>query len=194
MIRILLIILTLFPLSQWCFAGIQELMEGARECVVKAPSYDPSYIRLEYPMGDPGWERGVCTDVLIRAFRASGIDLQKLVHEDILHRPSAYGISRVDSNIDHRRVRNLLIFFRKFAQSLPPDAQWEEGDIVIWDLRGSGFPSHIGLVSGKTNSKGIPLVYHHFPRVGKFSGRPAEDDCLFDWPILGHFRWKWEEN
>lgn len=191
MIRILVFMLALLSFVPWCSAGVPELIRGARTCVAKAPRYDPSYLRLTYPMGDPGWERGVCTDVIIRAFRAAGIDLQQRVHEDILSRPGAYGISRADSNIDHRRVKNLVVFFEKFATSLPTDSQWEEGDIVIWDLRGSGYPSHIGLISGELTSQGDPLVYHHFPRVGKFSGHPAEDDCLHDWPILKHFRWTW---
>ena len=191
MIKILLLVLALLPFPRWCAAGIPELMQGSQKCVEKAPRYDPSYVRLDYPMGDPGWERGVCTDVVIRAFRAAGIDLQQRMHEDILQRPVAYKISRPDSNIDHRRVPNLVVFFTKYAEKLPTDSQWQEGDIVVWDLRGSGYPSHIGLISGKKAPDGAPLVYHHFPRVGKFSGHPAEDDCLHDWPILYHFRWKW---
>jgi len=191
MIRMLLcVLLLLFP-APWCPAGVPELMQGARSCVEKAPRYDPAYVRLDYPMGDPGWERGVCTDVVIRAFRAAGVDLQQLVHEDILRRPGAYGIRKADSNIDHRRVRNLVVFFKAHAETLPTDGKWQEGDIVVWDLQGSGYPSHIGIISGNRSSSGLPLVFHHFPATGKFSGRPSEDDCVHDWPILYHFRWKW---
>lgn len=193
MIRTIAMILGMLACSPCCFSGLPELMQGANQCVEKAPRYDSSYLKLNYPNGDPGWERGVCTDVVIRAFRATGIDLQALVHDDILRRPKAYGIRNPDSNIDHRRVLNLVVFFQNTAERLPVDSDWSEGDIVVWDLRGSSYPSHIGIVSGRRNSSGQPLVFHHFPRTFKFSGRPSEDDCLNDWPILYHFRWRWTE-
>jgi len=186
------LLLAFLFLPQPCFPGIPDLMLGAKECVRKAPEYDPSYRRLEYPGGDPGWERGVCTDVIIRAFRSTGIDLQQLLHEDILSHPEAYRIKHPDRNIDHRRVPNLVVFFRRHAETLPLNSPWEEGDIVVWDLRGSSYPSHIGLISGEKTPEGRALVYHHFPRTGKFTGHPHEDDCLSDWPILYHFRWIWD--
>ncbi len=172
--------------------GASALLAGARECVQRAPRYDGRYVALPYPGGDPGWEIGVCTDVVIRAFRRAGVDLQRLVHEDILERPQAYGIRRADANIDHRRVRNLAVFFRRFAEELPADGDWRAGDIVVWSLHGSERPDHIGVISGELGSSGNPLVYHHFPRTAHFSGHPEASDCLYRWRILAHFRWRWE--
>ncbi len=168
---------------------VASVLEGARECVRRAPRYDPAYVPLAYPGGDPGWERGVCTDVVIRAFRAAGVDLQVLVHEDILARPRAYGITAPDPSIDHRRVRNLVVFFSRHAEVLPVDGPFRPGDLVVWDLRGRGVPDHIGIVSDGTAPSGRPLVFHHFPSTGTFSGHPSEDDCLYRWRILHHFRW-----
>ncbi len=167
----------------------RAILEGARECVARAPRYDGRYVRLAYPGGDPGWEIGVCTDVVIRSFRRAGIDLQRLVHQDILRAPAAYGIHRPDPSIDHRRVRNLLVFFRRHARSLPVDGEWRPGDVVVWSLSGSGRPDHIGLVAEGTGPSGDPLVFHHFPRTALFSGHPEVSDCLHLWRILGHFRW-----
>jgi len=169
---------------------VAAVLEGARECVRRAPRYDGAYVPLAYPGGDPGWERGVCTDVVIRAFRAGGVDLQVLVHEDILARPGDYGISRPDTSIDHRRVRNLVVFLSRHAEVLPPDGGWEPGDLVVWDLKGRGVPDHIGLVSDRVAHSGRPLVFHHFPGTSSFTGHPSEDDCLHRWRILHHFRWR----
>ena len=171
--------------------GVAALLAGAEECVARAPRYDGRYVRLAYPGGDPGWEIGVCTDVIVRSFRHAGVDLQRLVHEDILRRPEVYGIRRPDPSIDHRRVRNLLLFFRRLAEELPPDAPWRAGDVVVWSLRGTTQPDHIGLVSSVTGPSGDPLVYHHFPRTARFSGHPELSDCLHRWRILAHFRWRW---
>ncbi len=168
----------------------RAILEGAHRCVAKAPRYDGRYVPLAYPGGDPGWEIGVCTDVVIRSFRHAGIDLQRLVHEDILRAPEAYRITRPDPSIDHRRVRNLAVFFRRHARSLPLDADWRPGDIVIWSLSGSGYPNHIGIVAETTGPSGHPLVYHHFPRTALFSGHPEASDCLHLWRILHHFRWQ----
>ncbi len=170
---------------------VAAVLEGARESVRRAPRYDGRYVPLAYPGGDPGWEIGVCTDVVIRSFRVAGLDLQALVHEDILARPAAYGITRPDPSIDHRRVRNLVVFLSRHAETLPTDGAWEPGDLVVWDLRGRGVPDHIGLVSDRIAPSGRPLVFHHFPRTATFSGHPSEDDCLHRWRILHHFRWRW---
>lgn len=177
----------------------KKLVEGGRVSVSRRPIYDNRYVRIKYPLGDPGWGGGACVDVVIRAFRqASGnsIDLQKLVFEDIKKSPSAYGISAPDSNIDHRRTRNLVVFFRRNAEVLPVGSKkdvarfYRPGDIVVWDIMGNGKPNHIGIVSDKTNSGGVPFAIHHFREWRGFTGRPSEDDCLFLWPVLHHFRWK----
>lgn len=165
------------------------LLEGARMSIVRSPRYDGSWVRLEYPGGDPGWDVGVCSDVVIRAFRHAGLDLQRLVHEDILAAPDAYGIRRPDPSIDHRRVSNLAVFFSRHARRLPPDRDWRAGDIVVWSLSGSGWPNHIGIVTNETGRSGDPLVIHHFPRTARFSGRPEASDCLHAWRIVHHFRW-----
>lgn len=168
---------------------VTAILEGAHQCVTRAPRYDGRYVRLPYPGGDPGFKIGVCTDVVIRSFRHAGIDLQLLVHEDILRAPGAYGIQRPDPSIDHRRVRNMAVFFRRHAQTLAVDGDWQAGDIVIWSLSGSGYPDHIGLVAERTGPSGDLLVYHHFPRTATFSGHPEASDCLHTWRIIGHFRW-----
>ncbi len=169
-----------------------RILEGARRSVVHAPRYDGSWIRLTYPGGDPGWDVGVCSDVVVRAFRHAGLDLQRLVHEDILATPAAYGIKRPDPSIDHRRVANLAVFLSRHALSLPVDRDWLPGDIVIWSLSGSGWPNHIGIVTDRAGPSGDPLVIHHFPRTARFSGRPEASDCLHAWRILHHFRWAGE--
>jgi len=174
--------------------GVAALLAGARECVARAPRYDGRYVHLDYPGGDPGWAIGVCTDVVVRSFRRAGVDLQRLVHEDVLRRPRTYSIRRPDPSIDHRRVRNLLVFFRHGAKELPLDANWRAGDIVIWSLRGTTHPDHIGLIGSGTGASGDLLVYHHFPRTALFSGHPQLSDCLHRWRILGHFRWRWTES
>lgn len=177
----------------------KKLVEGARVSIARAPVYDNRYVRIKYPLGDPGWKGGACVDVVIRGFRhASGntIDLQKLVFEDIRKAPEAYGISSPDSNIDHRRTRNLVVFFKRNAEVLPVGSKenagrlYKPGDIVVWDIMGNGKPNHIGIVSDKTNEDGVQFTIHHFREWRGFTGRPSEDDCLFLWPVLHHFRWK----
>ncbi|MEZ4987790.1 MAG: DUF1287 domain-containing protein [Saprospiraceae bacterium] len=152
--------------------------------------YDPSYFQLDYPNGDVPADKGVCTDVVIRAYRKLGIDLQREVHEDMsaaFHAyPKNWGLSRPDKNIDHRRVPNLMVFFERHGTSLSvtrnsPD--YKPGDIVCWNL-GGGI-THIGIVSNKKSSIGErPLIIHN---IG--SGQVLED-MLFDYKIIGHYRYK----
>ncbi|MCI0405964.1 MAG: DUF1287 domain-containing protein, partial [candidate division Zixibacteria bacterium] len=174
----------------------KKLVEGARVSIARAPVYDNRYVRMQYPFGDPGWQRGACVDVVIRAFRyASGnsIDLQKLVLEDVQRSPKSYGIRAPDRNIDHRRTRNLVVFFRRNAEARAVGSikeapgLYRPGDIVVWDIMGNGKPNHIGLISDKVNDRGIPFAIHHFRAWQGFTGRPSEDDGLFRWPILYHF-------
>ncbi|MET0546327.1 MAG: DUF1287 domain-containing protein, partial [Caulobacterales bacterium] len=150
-------------------------------------SYDPSYVRLDYPMGDVPMERGVCADVVIRALRAVSLDLQAVVNRDMRSDFSAYpktwGLKTPDRNIDHRRVLNLEVLFKRSGCALSGgDAALLPGDFVTWRLPGN-LP-HIGVVSTRWNAdKTEPLITHN---VG--SGVQIED-VLNAWPITGRFRY-----
>lgn len=163
------------------------LVEAAREQVGVTTHYDGSYRRLAYPGGDLPLDRGVCTDVVVRAYRKYGIDLQKLVHEDMQGAWAAYpklwGLSRPDTNIDHRRVPNLATFFQRNGEklSIASDPKvFLPGDLVTWKLT-SGVP-HIGIVSDRRTSAGTPLVVHNI------GWGAQEEDILFRFTITGHFR------
>ena len=151
--------------------------------------YDPSYFRIPYPNGDVPENKGVCTDVIIRAYRKMGIDLQKKLHEDIKKNfdkyPKIWGMKRPDTNIDHRRVPNLMVFFSRFGKAfkISTDPQdYLPGDIVCWDL-GKGI-KHIGIVvKEKSADDRRSMVVHN---IGK--GQVAED-CLFNFTIIGHYRY-----
>ncbi len=152
--------------------------------------YDPAYVRLSYPMGDVAPDRGVCADVVVRALRSLGVDLQQLVHEDMRANFSAYpthwGLTRPDSSIDHRRVPNLETFLtRKGARRAPSDdsSEYLPGDIVAWNLRGDdGWLPHIGVVTDRIAPSGRPMVVHNI------GAGPKLEDVLFDWPMTGHYR------
>lgn len=165
-----------------------DLVAAARAQVGVTLLYDPSYQRIAYPMGDVPLERGVCSDVVIRAFRAVGIDLQQELHSDMTRHfaayPKAWGLSRPDSNIDHRRVPNLATWFKRQGYALPVSrdaAQYRPGDIVMW-LLGDKLP-HIGIVSDRRSDDGArPLVIHNIGWGAR------EDDVLFEYRMTGHFR------
>ncbi|MBD3724161.1 MAG: DUF1287 domain-containing protein [Flavobacteriaceae bacterium] len=157
--------------------------------------YTPSYIAIDYPNGDVPAKTGVCSDVVIRAYRKLGIDLQKEVHEDMKANfslyPKTWGLKSTDKNIDHRRVPNLETFFERKGKSLPITQNandYQIGDIVTWRLSGDGIP-HIGIVThlksnpdasgGKRNK-----IVHN---IG--NGQVLED-CLFNWKIVGHYRYE----
>ena len=152
--------------------------------------YDPSYVRLEYPGGDVPRETGVCSDVIVRAFRSVGIDLQKEIHEDMTRAfaeyPKKWGLSRPDRNIDHRRVPNLMTYFTrkgKAVSTTDKGADYLPGDLVTWDLGGG--VDHIGIVSDMLPSPSADhcLIAHN---VG--AGARVED-VLFRWKITGHYRY-----
>jgi hypothetical protein len=153
--------------------------------------YDPAYVRLAYPGGDVPADRGVCADVVVRAYRALGIDLQQRVHEDMTAAfdayPKLWGLTRPDSNIDHRRVPNLAAFLRRQGAALrvtDDPADYRPGDVVAWNLRGSsGFLPHIGIVTDRLAPSGRPQVVHNI------GAGPQLEDVLFAWPITGHYRW-----
>ena len=164
-------------------------VEAARERTFVNVLYDPQYVKLDYPGGDVADNTGVCTDLVIRAFRnAYGFDFQKSVHEDMKASFSAYpkiwGAKGADKNIDHRRVPNLEAYLKRQGADLPVTKNAEDyqpGDIVSWRL-GGRLP-HIGIISDKKSEWGTPLIIHN---VGQ---GPVEDDLLFNTDINGHFRY-----
>ena len=168
----------------------QSLAKAALERTENFIIYNPAYFGLEYPNGDVPKQFGVCSDVIIRSYRALGIDLQKLIHEDMSQNFSEYpskriwGLTRTDKNIDHRRVPNLRVFFTRFGQSLTVSDDPEKylaGDVVSWSV--SGRP-HIGIVVGKIDDEiKNPLIVHNIG-LG-----PKLEDMLFDYPITGHYRY-----
>jgi len=163
------------------------VLAGAYRQVGVTVHYDGRYRSLSFPGGDLPLERGVCTDVIVRAYRNAGIDLQVLVHNDMSQHFNAYphlwGLSRPDPNIDHRRVPNLVTFFKRHGRSLPVTARaadYRPGDIVTWRLA-SGVP-HIGLVSDR-EADGRLLVVHNIGQGARV------EDVLFAYTISGHYRY-----
>jgi uncharacterized protein YijF (DUF1287 family) len=182
----------IFPTMPWAESFEQAFIEAAIERTTHQVRYDGSYIRISYPGGDVPENIGVCTDVLIRAYRALGTDLQRLVHEDMSRNFGLYpskriwGLKRPDKNIDHRRVPNLQVFFSRKGQVLPVSdnpGDYGAGDLVTWNLPGN-LP-HIGIITDrKSSSSATPLVVHN---IG--SG-PVIEDMLFRYPITGHYRYE----
>lgn len=165
----------------------RKVVEAAQGQTLERVVYDGRYFKLAYPGGDVPAGIGVCTDVVIRAFRKAGVDLQVAVHEDMSENFSAYpkkwGRRSPDRNIDHRRVPNLMTFFQREGASLPLSKRAEDyaaGDVVTWDL-GGGL-THIGIVVA--GDDGRPLIVHNIGRG------PRREDVLFSWTITGHYRWK----
>lgn len=147
--------------------------------------YDPAYVRLPYPGGDVPINRGVCTDVVIRAFRKIGVDLQVEVHRDMVRAfreyPQRWGLSRPDPNIDHRRAPNLARYLERRGKSVPR-SPFEPGDVVSWRLP-NGLP-HIGIVS----TQPVPRTSRHFVVHNIGAGAQLED-ILHAFEITGHYRW-----
>jgi hypothetical protein len=166
----------------------EQFADSAYQLTLDEVIYDPSYFSLNYPNGDVPSDRGVCTDVVIRAYRKMGIDLQKEVHEDMKTNfdeyPNIWGLNQPDKNIDHRRVPNLMMFFAKFGEELEISqnaTDYKPGDIVCWNLGGG--TTHIGIVSNKKlKDRGRYQIIHN---IG--AGQVLED-CLFDFRIIGHYR------
>lgn len=186
-IRQLLILLALTAASA-AFADSPKVVSAARQQTRSAVTYDGSYTRIGYPMGDVPSNLGVCTDLVIRAYRTIGIDLQALVHEDMRAHfdryPRVWGLRQPDSNIDHRRVPNLQRFLeRADAEIRTSAAAYLPGDLVTWMLPGN-LP-HIGIVSDRhASGSGNPLIIHNI------GAGPAEEDMLFAYPITGHYRYR----
>jgi uncharacterized protein YijF (DUF1287 family) len=191
---LLALVLGLLPATPACAQDGLALVRAARAQVGVTTRYDPAYVRLAYPDGDVPADRGVCADVVVRAFRRQGVDLQVEVHQDMRRHFAAYprtwGLRKPDANIDHRRVLNLETYlrrrgFRREHSFVPAD--YRPGDIVSWRLPGN-LP-HIGIVSDRKagDGSGRPLVIHN---VGAGA---REEDVLFAWPQAGHFRWRFAE-
>lgn len=168
----------------------KQLADSAETLSFHQVEYDPSYFSIGYPNGDVPYGKGVCTDVIIRAYRKFGIDLQEEVHEDMKSNfsryPNLWGLSNTDRNIDHRRVPNLMSFFRRKGQSLAITDNSEDyhpGDIVCWNLGGA--VTHIGIVTNERSTDGLRFKIIH--NIG--NGQVIED-MLFDFKIIGHYRYR----
>jgi uncharacterized protein YijF (DUF1287 family) len=169
----------------------EKLSDAAISIIDSSIDYDPKYFAIKYPNGDVPANKGVCTDVVIRAYRKLNIDLQKEVHEDLKANFSKYpnlkkwGLRKPDTNIDHRRVPNLEVFFERKGTKLTISknaADYKTGEIVTWMI-GTKFP-HIGIVTNKKTADGKrPMLVHN---VG---GGQVLEDCLFSYEIVGHFRY-----
>jgi uncharacterized protein len=169
----------------------RRLVAAAIERTHHSVRYVSAYVRIPYPGGDVPADTGVCTDEIIRSYRAVGVDLQKEVHQDMLQSFASYPnrtrwlLAHPDSNIDHRRVPNLMVFFQRYGETLPITTRAEDyspGDLVTWDL-GRGVP-HIGLVvEQKSRWFSRHMIVHN---IGQ---GPKMEDVLFNWKITGHYRY-----
>jgi uncharacterized protein len=187
-IKALLLLSLGFAFGQTNF--YQQLADSAFTLTYQSVTYDPSYCVIAYPNGDVPANKGVCTDVVIRAYRKLGTDLQKEVHEDMKANfgkyPKHWGLARPDKNIDHRRVPNLMTFFERHGTikkitNNPVD--YQPGDIVCWNL-GGGI-THIGIVTRNKSTDGLRYLIVH--NIGR--GQVLED-CLFSYKIIGHYRYE----
>ncbi len=168
---------------------LHKLVEAAIKRTHHKVIYDPGYVKIKYPGGDVPDNRGVCTDVIIRSYRKLGIDLQKEIHEDMSANlflyPKIWKLTKPDPNIDHRRVPNMMTFFKRKGEVLPitnnPD-DYSPGDILAWDLRRG--VTHIGIVIDKRSAD-----KERFMIVHNIGSGPRIEDVLFDWKIIGHFRY-----
>lgn len=162
---------------------IQTVIDKAMWQTTQSVTYDGSYRQISYPNGDVPANIGVCTDVIIRAYRAIDVDLQKLVHEDILSDTGAYNLKKVDSNIDHRRCSVLRKFFKRQGakQSITKNGKdYLPGDLVFWDVAAG----HVGIVVGTK----VPGTDHYYV-VHNIGSGPKMEDILFNFTIVDHYRW-----
>lgn len=168
----------------------EKLANKAVEITSMDVNYDPTYFKIKYPNGDVPSTKGVCTDVIIRAYRKINIDLQKEVHEDMQANfekyPKIWGLKKPDTNIDHRRVPNLMTFFSRFGETKkitnnPQD--YKVGDIVCWNLGGA--ITHIGIVVNKKSIDGKRNLIVHNIGAGQ-----VLEDCLFNYKIIGHYSYQ----
>lgn len=176
------------PLPANSSPQLKQFIEAAIEQSKVTTGYDPAWVKIDYPNGDVPLETGVCSDVVIRAFRKSGMDLQKQVHEDMQKAwseyPRRWGARSTDTNIDHRRVLNLMTYFGRQDKSLPVTndrAAYLPGDVVAWEL--SDGIEHIGILTNLSETNKNYLIVHN---IG--AGARVED-VLMAWKIIGHYRY-----
>ncbi|ESQ77967.1 DUF1287 domain-containing protein [Asticcacaulis sp. YBE204] len=169
-----------------------RLLAAAHAQTKTRVTYDPTYTRIPYPNGDVAPDKGVCTDVVIRAYRSLGIDLQRLVHEDMAKNfrlyPKAWGLKKPDPNIDHRRVPNLEVFFRRFAAVRPLSRKPEDyqpGDLVTCRIIGSHLP-HIMIVSDQLAF----MSRNRYQVIHNIGAGPKQEDQLFLHDLTGHYRFE----
>jgi uncharacterized protein len=168
-------------------AEAKKISDAALSLTKDKVVYDPTYFSITYPNGDVPKDKGVCTDVVIRTYRKLGVDLQRLVHEDMQKNfaqyPQKWGLKKTDSNIDHRRVPNLMYFFSRFGKVKPKtkkSADYKPGEIVAWKLTGG--QTHIGLVVNQLSTdQQRYMIVHNIGNGQELS------DCLFDFEIIGHY-------
>ncbi|GAA79954.1 DUF1287 domain-containing protein [Pseudoalteromonas sp. BSi20495] len=190
MTRFTVFLLSLLSVNAYAASFDDDIVAALLERTTHNVTYDGSYHSIAYPGGDVPANVGVCTDVVIRSYRLLGIDLQKLVHEDMLKSFELYpskriwGLTKPDKNIDHRRVPNLQVYFKNHGQVLAKSSNvndYKTGDIVTWMLPGN-LP-HIGMVVNElAKDTGNPLIVHNIGRG------PEKSDMLFDFKITGHYR------
>lgn len=169
---------------------LDELVAAAIDRTKEQVRYDASYFTIDYPGGDVPPEVGVCTDEVIRSYRKVGVDLQKEVHEDMASNfglyPKKWGLKKTDTNIDHRRVPNLMVFFARKGEQLPVTAEakdYRPGEVVTWDLGGG--MTHVGIVvnvPAETDASRFLIVHN-------IGAGPQMEDVLFNWKITGHYRY-----
>lgn len=165
----------------------KQLIDAARRQIGVTLHYDPAYSALAFPGGDVERSKGVCTDVIVRAYRdALDLDLQQLVNEDMRSNFAAYpknwGLRQPDKNIDHRRVPNLQTFWKRQRAQLPVSAEWQPGDIFTSMV--GGRLAHTGIVSDRMGRSGRPMIIHNIGRGTR------EEDALMDHRLTGHYRWR----
>lgn len=184
------LLIWMFTCSSAVAGRAEKLVSAARERTKVQVTYDGAYQSIAYPMGDVAPNKGVCTDVVIRSYRALGIDLQEQVHKDMVANfnlyPKSWGLKKPDTNIDHRRVPNLQTFFTRhghaFSVSTLNYGAFLPGDLITWMLPGN-LP-HIGIVSDRRSTDGKrPLIIHNI------GAGPKEEDALEVAPITGHYRY-----
>ena len=168
-----------------------KIVEGAEKEVQRKTLYKETYELLKYPMGDVPPQYGVCTDLVIRAFRNGSIDIQKLLHEDRSTHPKEYPThiwdqKNPDKNIDHRRCQNLVVFFKRYAEEIDKknETKWKPGDVIFFVHEGKEFPWHVGIISRKKDREGHPMMYHLFPPCAN------EYSTIHYGPIDKVYRWK----
>ena len=187
---ILIILFCYFSITAGQTLFFSRLSDSAITLTLQSVRYDPAYYSIPYPNGDVAPTIGVCTDVVVRAYRKLGIDLQQKVHEDMKAHfeeyPRLWGLKRPDANIDHRRVQNLMTFFSRYGvvKKISNDPkEYQPGDIVCWDL-GNGI-THIGIVVNKRTADGKRYKIVHNIGAGQ-----VLEDCLFRFRIIGHYQYE----